>query len=467
MIRNKIRILLIAAAAALLLLPAISLAAGPGEVGYVFRVNQSGAVSNDGPFKVTVTSVNPNTVEAFALLDNTSGWITVPAEVKDAAGNKYAVTAIADKAFSGNWKVNSVTIPGSVTKIGVSAFEECSALNSVTLANGLTQIGNYAFRKCKALRGISIPDSVTQIGMYAFANCSELASVSLPSGLTVLNTGVFNGCGKLNNVRLPNGLTQIGGYAFAECSGLSSITFPDGLTKILNYAFRNCALTDIALPDGVTSIDKYAFYHNTSLQTVSLPPSLSSMSTYAFANCTALTCILIPDTIGSINSSAFSGCTTSKLNVIFYDRNKTSAMSSFAKAYNMLPSGLKKNAFCVSFGTERPANGTLSADIRLVGSTPRCGVDVSVNDGYAVTAVKANDETIGTESGHYTYGLTPVAWSEGGTLAPVVFSADIINKGSPSGDPLPPTGDASAPLLWLTLCLLSASAVFTLRRKRS
>jgi hypothetical protein len=63
-------------------------------------------------------------------------------------GYTYKVTAIADKALSGNGKVTSVTIGSNVRSIGKSAFEKCKKLKKVKLNSSvLTAVGKKAFTK--------------------------------------------------------------------------------------------------------------------------------------------------------------------------------------------------------------------------------------------------------------------------------------------------------------------------------
>ncbi len=63
-------------------------------------------------------------------------------------GYTYKVTAIADKALSGNGKVTSVTIGSNVRSIGKSAFEKCKKLKKAKInTTALTAVGKRAFSK--------------------------------------------------------------------------------------------------------------------------------------------------------------------------------------------------------------------------------------------------------------------------------------------------------------------------------
>jgi ankyrin repeat protein len=82
----------------------------------------------------------------------------------------HPVTQIGNDAFKnsnyGTNKINSVTIPESVTKIGDNAFSY-NNIASVTLPPSLTHIGRSAFHFNK-LTSVTIPESVSEIDIHAF-----------------------------------------------------------------------------------------------------------------------------------------------------------------------------------------------------------------------------------------------------------------------------------------------------------
>ena len=106
------------------------------------------------------------------------------------------VTTIGESAFNGcgtYWDNETdqgveeleVTMGSNVETIGVNAFLGCSKLQSITLPSTLTTIGNSAF-KGTGLTSITIPASVTSIGDCAFQNCDNMTSIRIEDSGTAL-----------------------------------------------------------------------------------------------------------------------------------------------------------------------------------------------------------------------------------------------------------------------------------------
>lgn len=274
-------------------------------------------------------------------------------------GDAYQVTGIGEFAFS-NKKVNSITIPASITSIGKYAFANCRNLTevnynataaanvsynsgvfysagvdstgiTVNLGEGVTSLPAYLFSY--STTSISIPQNVVNvtevnfsstintIGNYAFASCKNLGILNLDSCSNLTNIGnyAFYGCAALNNINLSSctSLSTIGKYAFESCDNLVNVGIVCPSLQIIDdRAFYSC--------ENLTSLD------------LSSCPSLATIGSSAFSGCAGLQNLVIPENLTVLEASAFYGC--SKLSNITFNAYSLEDLASdnrvFANAGN-------------------------------------------------------------------------------------------------------------------------------------
>ena len=222
--------------------------------------------------------------------NNLPASLVIPSEVTGNYGAKYQVSEIANYAFQGCDKLESLVIPNTVKKIGIYAFTGCSKLLNISFPesledvmagalyecawydnqpDGLVYVGNLlyrykgiaptgvitinegtkavldlAFSNQPNITSVILPESVTSVHMQAFGYCPNLESVTLPTWLSVIEDYTFQNCSKLQNINLPLGLDQIGKEAFAGCSSLTILDWPLQLKNIGARAFYNCNQLD-------------------------------------------------------------------------------------------------------------------------------------------------------------------------------------------------------------------------------
>ena len=254
------------------------------------------------------------------------------------------VTNIESVAFYNCAGLTSIVVNGPVTTIGMSTFYGCSGIDSFTFPQTVTTIGNYAFYDCVNLSTFTLPDNLISIGDFAFANCECPSSLSIPSTVTNIGESAFYGCfglarfvlggenenysaqngilynkdktvciccpaGKIGTVALAEGTQTIKKNSFAYCLEITNVTLPNSVTTIGDHAFYTCAnLTNITIPDNVTVIERYAFSYCRGLRRVSLPSGLTQIKTRAFNACSSLSNISLPASLTTIGDYAFNGC---------------------------------------------------------------------------------------------------------------------------------------------------------------
>ncbi|MGN0152870.1 MAG: leucine-rich repeat protein [Lachnospiraceae bacterium] len=191
-------------------------------------------VVENATFKVLSTEEGKKAV-TYVSGDKNAAKVTIPATVT-VNGNTYAVTEIADNAFSGNKKLTTVSIPDSVTKIGKNAFKNCAKLKSVTIPAEVTEIGSDAFSGCKKLTKVTIGKNVTTIGDKAFYNCSALTKVTIPANVSKIGKQTFAGCKNLKSITIKTTkLTSknVGSNAFKGINAKATIKVPK--SKLSSY----------------------------------------------------------------------------------------------------------------------------------------------------------------------------------------------------------------------------------------
>ena len=206
-------------------------------------------------------------------------------------------------------KLESITIPTTVTQIGNAAFSGCTGITSVVWnarACNRCEFGNQVqsfvfgneveiipWELCKGmskLTSITIPNSVTLIRDNAFEDCSGLVSLTMGNSIERIESWAFNDCENLTNVFI------------SDLTAWCRISFELQTSNPLYYArhlyLNDELVTDLVIPDGIENIGAYAFassYRRTKFTSVTIPNSVTSMGLDAFHGCELLTAVYISD----------------------------------------------------------------------------------------------------------------------------------------------------------------------------
>jgi uncharacterized protein YhbP (UPF0306 family) len=332
--------------------------------------------------------------------------------------------SVGNYAFAYFSKLESVTIPSTVTQLGTYAFSGCTKLKSVSIQNANVNIPNYGFYNCTSLKSITIPKNASTIGTAAFYGCSALTTVSFPSGsaLKTIGSYAFQNCTSLSSVVLPNSLTTINASAFKGCTALTKVIAYSGtqLQTIGDSAFEGCRkLSVFTMASGITSIGARAFYNCVSLPEIKLPSSLTSLGNYSFYGCTGATgTITIPAGVTSIPTGCFQNC-SGVYQVSFGTQMQTiysMAFNGCTKLKYVSYDGFKSQYQLISIDNTNTPLLNASIQYLYISSTiPNTNIYYEINGATGELYICGWDEMPGGQTPWYEYGqyITEVEISGG------------------------------------------------------
>lgn len=244
-------------------------------------------------FNFKFTLKDDGTICIDGLLDVNTISVNIPSSI-----DGKPVTEISDVAFQSRVKIQSVTIPSTVTKIGRKAFLGAYKISSVVIDSAnpnYKSVDNVIYSKDGTelvyfpayqswnLSSFAIPSGVTKIGAYAFYNTSTvgadstLANLTFPEGLVEIGDYAFYEQLAINSLSFPNSLKKIGSHAFMQFDSTVQlkITWGEGIEEIGDSAFSGVYLKgDLVLPSSIRVLGDYSFSRLNALETVVLPSSL-------------------------------------------------------------------------------------------------------------------------------------------------------------------------------------------------
>lgn len=122
-------------------------------------------------------------------------------------------------AFMG-CEMDNMTLPGRMTEVKEGIFLLTTSIKNIVLSDGIKKINERAFSSCK-LETITIPSSVTTIGSSAFIK-STLKTVILNEGLKEISDYAFSQT-LIESIVIPKSVEKVGTRVFQSCEQLKNI----------------------------------------------------------------------------------------------------------------------------------------------------------------------------------------------------------------------------------------------------
>ncbi len=286
----------------------------------------------------------PNNIEQVNYLGKIENWCNIT--FSDSSANPLFVFTNF-KMISPEGKLEEIssdlTIPEGVVSISANAFYG-ARINTVTLPKSLTTIENDAFRLCTTLIEVFNLSSINItrgesangcVGLYAKAIHNSLESSQiLVEGFKFIkdNTDIyylFDYIGNDKNLVLPDNVNGNSYYIVASNAfsnkNLTSVVIPNAVGMIEDSAFNGCNnLERMTLPfigsnsNGTSSMNFGSIFGAPSSNDNEnyVPNSLkeviftggSTIETHAFDGCSNLIKVVLPSSITSIKCGAFEDC---------------------------------------------------------------------------------------------------------------------------------------------------------------
>ncbi len=278
------------------------------------------------------------------------------------------VKELSENAFDNCKRLNSITIPNSVTNVGENAdykmnnFDGCSSLNEIIVTEGnrnyssvdgvlyskdSTQLIRYPENKIGSR--YRIKGNVTTIYANAFKGNKNLTIVEIPSSVVLAKCTNDSSIGIMDNsnrikvyyedeTRVIRELEYSDSYSnvkFQKVMDVSAnqdgsiyatlsedketltiegegqmLNWMDPLSGIMTvpwYDYRE-SIKNVELSNGITSIGSYAFDYFKELASINLPNSITEIGNSAFEDCIKITTVNIPNGVNSIEDNTFKNC---------------------------------------------------------------------------------------------------------------------------------------------------------------
>ena len=230
------------------------------------KKNWSYSVKEDG----TIRIVNYKGKDTFLVVPETIEDKVVT-EIGEGAFSSSSGKRINDEQKMHRQKIESITLPDTITTIGPKAFWQCYNLKHINIPKGVTSFEAFpylgiglmgVFFNCYNISKLVLPDSITEIGEYSLSQAGYF-DVELSKNLTEIPRGAFFNCRFFERIEIPEGVRVLRRECFAHCHDLREVIIPSTMQSIKPSAFSQCeSLETIIIKSEKVHIDSIAFHNN-------------------------------------------------------------------------------------------------------------------------------------------------------------------------------------------------------------
>lgn len=208
-------------------------------------------------------------------------------------GKRYRVMEIADNAFEGDNRLQTLCLPHTLRHIGSRAFRECEQLIVADIPDEVTSMDNMVFWGCARLSEVHISKGLTSIPSSCFSK-TGLLNVVIPEGVRSIGYDAFGVCEKLRNVTLPQSLRSIERGVFWRCSSLGSIRIPKNVHEIGQFCLMECRSLKNVYNEAVVPQQVVRLFGKTTAKHVTLHVPAKSLEAYKKAECWSEVKCIVP-----------------------------------------------------------------------------------------------------------------------------------------------------------------------------
>lgn len=171
-------------------------------------------------------------------------------------GTNPAPLVLSSGSFMNCRFIKTIEIGGRIKRLPYQTFSGNDRLESITVPPELTHVDQYCFNNCYQLRQFS-SEYVVEAGSYAFSGCTNLHTVYLPN-CTTIQARLFDRCTNLANVTLSDNIQNLRSDLFVNCNVIKSIIFPRNAEVALQRLVYSCAeVRYVEFGDKLNTITSY------------------------------------------------------------------------------------------------------------------------------------------------------------------------------------------------------------------